>query len=153
MRIFFKQNKTLSVTGTSFKSGRNERTGALRRLRDSVLDESFDVLSLSKGLDSFLSAFNVRIKACSWNQPNNVGSWHYTSVMDTYHRSCSPPVLRNRKVFCRRELRVLLKTPPMHTHLTYFGVTKVYYGLGSFVKQIWAQANPVHPCANTNVLF
>lgn len=64
------------MTGASFKSGRNERTGALRRLRDSVLDESFDILSVSKGLGSFLAAFNVRIKACSCDQDNNLGSWH-----------------------------------------------------------------------------
>lgn len=59
----FKEKDTLSVAGASFKSGRNERTGALRRFRYSVLDESFDVLSVSKGLGSFLAAFNRRIEA------------------------------------------------------------------------------------------
>lgn len=54
---------TLSVAGASFKSGRNERTGALRRFRDSVLDESFDVLSASKSLGFFLAAFNRRTEA------------------------------------------------------------------------------------------
>lgn len=141
------------MTGASFKSGRNERTGALRRLRDSVLDESFDILSVSKGLGSFLAAFNAKIKACSWGLDNNLGSWHYASVMATYHRSCSSPVLRTRVVFCRGELRVLLKTPHMHTDLAYHWVTKYIMEQVFVMKQIWAQPNPVHPCSNPNVFL
>ncbi len=126
-----KTNKydTLSVIRASFKSGRNERTGALRRLRDSVLDESFDILSVSKGLGSFLAAFNAKIKACSWGLDDRLGSWHYASIMATYHRSCSSPVLRNRVVFCRWDLRVLLQTPHMHTDLAYHSVTKYIMAL------------------------
>ncbi len=128
-RLKKKKYDTLSVIGASFKSGRNERTGALRRLRDSVLDESFDILSVSKGLGSFLAAFNAKIKACSWGLDDRLGSWHYASVMATYHRSCSSPVLRNRVVFCRWDLRVLLQTPHMHTDLAYHSVTKYIMAL------------------------
>lgn len=117
------------MIGASFKSGRNERTGALRRLKDSVLDESFDILSVSKGLGSFLAAFNAKIKACPWGLDDNLGSWHYASVMTTYHKSCSSPVLRNRVVFCRWDLRVLLQTPHMHTDLACHWVTKYIMAL------------------------
>lgn len=63
LKRVFKEKDTLSVAGASFKSDRNKRTGALRRFTDSVLDESCDVLSVSKGLGSFLVTFNRRIEA------------------------------------------------------------------------------------------